>query len=323
MAVRRPWIDGLRLVPGSTKLIGLRWLLFVVAALPGLSVGMGAIGESLANRPYFAEAPDPLPLLPLMRMLGRMPGSVWGTLALAAVVAWLGNLLLTAGAVAIFGAPRSGRPRVWRTVFGAGTHALWAYLRIASTALLVAVVGSRVIALIAAGLLDHGRQEMWTMQSQFLVQAGRGLATLAWLTLVGLFAWWCRVIVVADERRRVRRLWTVVPRLWWRRPVGAVLLHLLLALATLIAGTGVLFAWRQSAAGGLGWALLWLAVLVALSYVWHWRLRAGRALWSSPDLVDLRAVPDTPWWLARRLLGRQRGRGSARTPAQTAPSRRD
>ena len=178
-----------------------------------------------------------------------------------------------------------------------------------STPLLLAMVGSRLIALIAARLLDHGRQELWTLHSQLLVQAGRGLATLGWLTLVGVFAWWCRV----------RRLWTVVPRLWWRRPVGALLLHLLLALATLLTGAAVLFAWRQSAAGASGWAVLWLAVLAGLSFVWHWRLRAGRGLWSSPDLIDLRAIPDSPWGLTGRLLRWPRRRRRA-APAATEPA---
>ncbi len=320
MAVRRPWIEGLRPVPGSVKLMTLRWLLFVVAALPGLAAGIGGIGESLANRPYFVEAPDPLPMFPLFRMLGRLPGSVWGMLVLAAVVAWLGNLLLTAGAVALFGTASDGRPKVWRTVFGAGTQVLWAYLRIALIAVVLAALGARIVGAIAERLLDHGSQAQWTLHAKFLVQVGRGLATLCWLTLVGVFAWWCRVIVVADERHRVRRLLTVVPRLWRRRPVGALALHFLLALGGLLAGTGVLFAWRQSSAGALGWTLLWLAVLAGLSFLWHWRLRSGRLLWSNPDLVDLRAVPDAPWRLPSRLYAKLRRRPKRTVPAAADPA---
>ena len=312
MAVRRPWIDGLRPVRGSAKLITLRWLLFIGAALPGLAVAVGGIGKTLANRPYFAEAPDPLPLLPLLRMLGRLPGSIWGMLVLAAIVAWLGNLLLTAGAVALFGTARGGRPLVWRTIFEAGTRSLWAYLRIALVALVMAMLGARIIGVIAEQLLEHGKLALWTFRTQLLLQAGRGLATLCWLTLVGVFAWWCRVIVVADQRRRVRRLWTVVPRLWWRHPIVALVLHFLLALGSLFAAAAVIFFWRQSSGGARGWAVLWLLVLAGLSFLWHWRLRAGRLLWSSADLIDLRAVPDTPWRLPSRLFGKlRRSRGAA------------
>jgi hypothetical protein len=148
----------------------------------------------------------------------------------------------------------------------------------------------------------------------FFLRLGRGLATICWLTLVGVFAWWCRVIVIADERRRVRRLWSVVPRLWLRRPVGALLAHFILALAALLGGAGVLFAWRQSPAGAVGWTLLWLVVLAGLSLLWHWRLRAGRLLWSSPDLIDLRTVPDAPWRLPSRLFGKLRRRRPVAAP---------
>ena len=166
--------------------------------------------------------------------------------------------------------------------------------------------------MIAEQLLEHGKVALWTFRTQFLLQAGRGLATLCWLTLVGVFAWWCRVIVVADQRRRVRRLWTVVPRLWWRHPIVALVLHFLLALGSLFAAAAVIFFWRQSSGGARGWAVLWLLVLAGLSFLWHWRLRAGRLLWSSADLIDLRAVPDTPWRLPSRLVGKlRRSRGAA------------
>ncbi len=314
MAVKRPWLTGLRPVPGSVQLMALRWLLFVVAALPGLAAAVAAIGQSIGNRPYFTEASDPLPMIPLIRLVDHLPGAVWAALVSTAAVAWLGNLLLTAGAVTLFGTTRGGRPRVWGTVFEAGTWSLWAYLRIALVALVLAAVGTRVIATLAERLLEHGQQAYWTMRAQFLLQSLRGLATLCWLTLVGLFAWWCRVIVIADERHRVRRLWTVVPRLWWRRPFSALGAHFLLALGALLAGAGVLFAWRQSAGGAVVWTLAWLAVLAGLSFLWHWRLRAGRLLWSSPELIDLRAVPDTPWRLAKTLRSRLRRRPRGAPP---------
>ena len=320
MAVKRPWWQGLRPVPGSYKLMALRWLLFVAAALPVLGAAMGGIGDGLADRPYFADAPDPLPLAPLMRMLGRVPGPVWGMLLLAPAAAWLGNLMLTAGAVALFGAPGGGRPRIWRTVFAAGTRSLWAYLRIALTAVVLAAIGARLIAVIGDEIHDHARQALWTMRSVFFLQVARGAATVCWLTLVGVFAWWCRVILVADERRRVRRLWTVVPRLWRRRPFSALVAHFLLSLAALLVGSLVIFSWRQSPAGGSGWSLAWLVVLAALSFLWHWRLRAGRLLWSSPGLIDLRAIPDAPWQLPSRLFGRLRRRRESRPRAPAAPA---
>ena len=317
MAVRRPWIEGLRPVSGSGRLLGLRWLLWIVAAAPGLALSLGGLGEGIADRPYFSEAPDPMPLFPLIRMLGEMPGAIWGGLALAAAGCWLANLWLTAGAVALFDPRRQGPPKLWRTVWDNGTRALWAYLRIALLALLFAAVGARLLGLVAERIQEHGAVTGWTLRAVFLLQMGRGLALVCWLTLVGVFVWWCRVIVVADDRRRVRRLLSVVPRLWWRRPIRGLALHFLLALGSLLASSAVLFAWRQSAAGPLGWVVLWLLVLAVLAFVWHWRLRACRLLWASPDLGDLRAVPDDPWRIFRRLRGRL---GALRRPARTAPA---
>jgi hypothetical protein len=305
----------MRLVPGSGRLMALRWLMFVVAALPGMAAGLGGIGESIGNRPYFSAAPDPLPLIPLVRMVELVPGPVWAALLLAAVTAWVGNLLLTAGAVTLFDPARRGRPRIWRMVFDAGANNLWAYLRISLTALVLVVVGARVIAMLAEQILEHGQVAGWTMRSRFMLHVGRGLATVCWLTLVGVFAWWCRVIVAADGRRRVRRLWAVVPRLWWRRPFAALLPHLLLALFALLAGSWVLYLWRQSSAGTIGWALSWLTVLAGVTLLWHWRLRSGRLLWSEAGLDDLRAVPDAPWRFARRLFGRLRRRRTTAAPA--------
>jgi hypothetical protein len=287
-------------------------------ALPGLAVAVSSIGESVGNRPYFSEAPDPLPLIPLLHLIDRLPGPLWGALLLAAAAGWLGNLLLTAGAVTLFGSPPGGRAGVWRTVFEAGGRSLWAYLRIALVALVLAAAGARVIGLVSERLALHGEHALWTMRARFLLQIGRGTALLCWLTLVGVFAWWCRVIVVADERRRVRRLWTVVPRLWRRRPFGALVAHFLLALASLLAAAGTLFAWRQSPAGAAVWAPAWLAVLAGLSFFWHWRLRAARLLWSSSDLIDLRAVPDMPWRLPSRLFGWLRRHRRRRPAAETA-----
>ena len=150
-------------------------------------------------------------------------------------------------------------------------------------ALVLAAIGARVVGVVAERLLDHGTAAEWTLRAKLFVQAGRGLATVCWLTLVGVFAWWCRVIVVADERHRVRRLLTVVPRLWRRRPMGAVVPHFLLALGGLLVGGAVLFAWRQSSAGFAGWALLWLAVLACAAGPATWRLQ--RPSRPTPDAV--------------------------------------
>ena len=320
MAVKRPWLEGLRLVPGSPVLMVQRWLLFVVAALPSLAAGIRGIGDGIADRPYFVEAPDPLPMLPLIRLVDELPGSLWDMLVLAAGVAWLGNLLLTAGAVALFGTSRDDRPLVWRTIFEAGTHALWAYLRIALVALVLAALGAAILGAITGQLQEHGRQALWTLRTRFLVQVGRGLA---YPVLVDPGRSLC-LVVPADRRRRPA---PPRPPVVDRGAAAVVAAAVRRFGRPPSAGPGqpdgrhrravrlASIADRQRWAGP--WCGCWSSS--ALSFLWHWRLRAGRLLWSSPDLIDLRAVPDTPWRLPSRLLGRLRRRplGAPKMPGTT------
>lgn len=314
MAVSRPWRTGLRPVPGSIALMALRWLLFVVAGLPSLAVAISGIGARVGSHTYFTEAPDPMPMVPLSRMLEAIPASISGILLVTALLVWFGNLMLTAGAVAIFGRTGSSSPRTLATVLESGSRSLGAYLRIAFVSLFLALLGTRLITLLSGRIMDHAREALWTLDARFDVQLLRVLATVSWLTVVGVFAWWCRVLVVADDRRRIRRTWLLVLRLWWRRPLSALVSHFLLALGTLLAGSWILFAWRQSPAGYAGWALLWLALLVALAAIWHWRLRAGQLLWSSDRFTELRSVPDEPWHLQRRIWRRLRRRRARQEP---------
>jgi hypothetical protein len=287
----------------------LRWLLWVFAALPGIAGARGALGESIANRPQFTEAPDPLPFLEFARLIAEIPGGVWATFALGVIIGWTGNLFLTAGAVDIVGRRDTGGVKVLRTVFDTGVRHLWVYVRIALFAVLFIGVGSRLLAVIFERLGEHGQLAGWSAETLvFNLGITRGLILLLWLTIVGVFALWSRVIVVADGRRYVRRLPSLVVRLWLRRPVGSLVVHLVLVFATLFASSGVLAGWRQSSARSTGWIVLWLGVLMAQALIWHWRIRASRLIWSASDLEDLRARPDAPWRLFRRIRERWRKR---------------
>ena len=124
---------------------------------------------------------------------------------------------------------------------------------------------------------------------------------LAWAGVTGVCAMWCRVILVADGRRRVRRLWPVVPRLWWRSLLSGLVFHWMLSIASVLSGAMVLAAWRQSTGAGGLWFVVWQAVLLLQAFLWHWRLRACRLIWAANDLDDLRATPDEPWRLFHRL----------------------
>jgi hypothetical protein len=301
MAVTRAWMRGATFAPGSLRLILLRWTLCIIAAVPGMMAARGAL-EGTARRPYFAEAPDPLPVIELGRFMQQIPGSVWGVFAAGVVVSWLGGLLLTAGAVAVLDPARTGPVKVLRTILDRGLHSFWAYVRVGLLALLVIVIGNRLIELVFERLGRHGTVAGWTEQTlMILLPFSQAALSLLWISLVGVLALWCRVMIVAGERRYVRRLPSMVLRLWWRRPVRGLGAHILLATLSLAVGAAVLFAWRQSAGSTGGWLALWLTVLLMQAFVWHWRLRASRLIWSDGELADLRTRPDSPWRWIRRL----------------------
>jgi hypothetical protein len=222
-------------------------------------------------------------------------------------LAWLASLLLTAAAVEILARRREGRVRVWRTVLDTGSRFLWVYLRIALLSLVLIAIGGRVIGMIFERMGDHGQVAGWSARTLlWTLPIWRVALLLVWATLVGVLAWWCRVIAVADARRYLRRMPGPALRLLWRRPVQAWLAHVAASLASVILGGVVLLFWRQSPAGPTGWTALWLLVLLVQSFVWHWRLRAGRLVWDAEDQRDLRSRPDGPWHWPRRLVDRLR-----------------
>ena len=109
-------------------------------------------------------------------------------------------------------------------------------------------------------------------------------------------------------------------RIWWRIPFQAFVLQWILAMGSVLAGAGVLVAWRQSPGPGEGWFAVWIALLVVQAGAWHWRLRTLRLIWSGPEVQDLRERPDAPWDLLRRLARRFRpAPPSAVSPAESPP----
>lgn len=323
MAVSGPAVDALRGAPGSARLVLTRWLLAIAAAAPGLLAARGALEGSAGRQPWFADAPDPLPIRQLTALL-RDLGPAVPVLAAGVVVAWLAQLLLTAAAVEVFDPRRPSAPvRLWRRTFDTGTRYLWPYLRVTLAALVLLAVGARLVGVVFEALRDRGELAGWSAQTiVFTLPALRLACLVAWAGLVGLLAWWARVIVVSGDRRRIRRVLPMALRAWWRWPVQGVLLHLAVGAATLAVGAGVLGLWRQSPGHGVGWFVAWIGVLLAQAYLWHWRLLTLSLIWGSADLDDVRATPDEPWRVVRRLAARL-GRVRRRTAAPPVDSAHD
>jgi hypothetical protein len=94
------------------------------------------------------------------------------------------------------------------------------------------------------------------------------------MTLIGIFAFWVRVITVVDNRRDLRRLPMAVLRLFLRRPVAALLFQFAAIALVLILQAVALLCWRQSS-GGVLWPVLWAAALFFAAWVWQLRIRVA------------------------------------------------
>jgi hypothetical protein len=320
VALNRVWLEAARPVRGSPRLILLRWLLWIAAALPGVALGTGGLAEGPAAASSLAGAPQPFPLVDLVRFVTRVPSFVWAVSFGGMALAWLGHQLLTAGALAVLSPGTADRPSVRRAVVDEGMRFLLRFLRVAILGFACMVVAATLSGFGFDWIGAHAERNAWSVRTILLtlptVQAIT-LLLLAWA--IGACGTWGRVVIVADDRRYVRRLLTIVPRICARRPLQGFVLQIALMVVPAVAGATVLFAWRQSGAGSTGtWVAVWLLVLLAQSFVWHWRLRICCELWAI-DRHRWSAVPDEPWHPVRRAWSRiRRWLDSRATPPDEA-----
>jgi hypothetical protein len=313
MAVSRPGLEALRPGAGSLRLVAARWMLSILAALPGIAAANAALSESVGTKPWFTEAPHPLPLPQFFGVLDEA-GAVLPILFLGALVAWIFHQMLTAAAIEILDPRRTpGRVRLWRTLVDSGWRHLLIYLRVSLLALVCLVVGARGVTAVFGRLADRGVVEGWTGQTLiYTLPVVQVLVLLAWAGIVGAFAWWSRVILTQGGRRYVRRMLTVVPRLMWRSPLLGFLLHWFLATASVLIAVVALFSWRQTPgvahSVAIGWLIAWLVLLLVQAAVWQYRLRLLSLTWSLARFDDLRGKPDSSWGLFRRLKQRLKRR---------------
>jgi hypothetical protein len=314
----RPVTAGLNLVPGSLQLILLRWALVALAAVPAMFAAIVGIAATVARQPYFTDVRGPLPIAQLLRLSREVPPGILATLALAAVLALVGQQVLVAGALHWLEPARGPRPSsteepVALVVIKSGGRWLWAMLRVVLLAAALSTVGLIAIDCLFERLVDHGTGQGWTGRTLWLrLPLLEVAASLVWAAIVGAWAFWCRVLMVADGRRRVRSAGVLVLRVWWRRPLAAPLFFVVLTLAMLLGSAAVLALWRQhpptALPGVIPLAVTWLLVLLVQAMAWHWLLRAARLLYADASLEDLRSRPDAPLGvgrLVRRLLRRK------------------
>ena len=284
MALIQSAANIIRPTAGTWRVVLSRWALYVVAMLPGLFAMKRHLEQTVGLRPWFQDVEMPLDMLGFKFVVAELSGGM-SLLMLGAFIVWALQLVWLAGAVQILNASKFDVPR---KIFANGWTYLGRFVRIAVFSVIVIIAIHLALKFLFGSLATRAELEDWTVQrSLFDLNLWRALLTFTALTLVGTFAFWARVITVADGRRRLRRLPVLLLRLFARRPVSALIFQFAAIAAILFVQAVALWSWRQSG-GGLAWLLLWATLLLVASWIWQLRIRAALAIWQREDLRMVR-----------------------------------
>lgn len=282
MALIQGAADIIRPTTGTWRAVFSRWTLYVVAMLPGLAAMTSHLKQTVGLRPWFQDVEMPLDMLGFKFLAAELSGGL-PLLMLGAFIVWVLQLVWLAGAVEVLGSSPFDVPR---KVFANGWLYLGRFVRIAVFSILAIIAFHLALKFIFGSLATRAELEDWTVQkSLFDLNLWRALMTFTALTLVGTFAFWARVITVADRRRKLRRLPLLLLRLFVRRPISALMFQFATIALVLCVQAIALWSWRQSG-GGLAWLVLWATLLFIASWVWQLRIRAALAIWQREDLRD-------------------------------------
>lgn len=326
-AARGPLLSALGPTRGQIRWLAARLAVVVFSSLPALVAGLAGVSGGLARRPYYTEVDGRLPLAHLSRLLRDLPGAFVPAAIIGVVLALLADQLLTAGAIVFFDPARAPeeRGKVSAAALSDGLRHLWPFLRIIGLSLVLWGVGIGLVRVLSRRLDIMAYSSGWTGATAALrLPALSALLLLVWVASVGAWAFWCRLLTVADGRRRVRRTGLLALRVFRSYPLRSWGVYVLSTIVVTLASGAVLVAWRQAeprtVAGALGWALVWLGSLFAQAFVWLWLLRAGRLLLAAEDLATVRSAPDDPFGLPGKLLWwRRKGGDGPREGAPGAP----
>jgi hypothetical protein len=259
-------------VKGTWRVVMSRWGLYVFAMVPGLFVLTGELNESVGLRPYFQNLQLPLDIVDAYLLAAELFGGGTTILMLGVAVICVLQLVWLGGATLLL---NSADNQAKQKLFRPGWQFLGRYVRIAIFSLVVVIAAHLGIKSLFAMLSARSEVEDWAFQTSMIgLNVWRAGVLFVALTLIGTFAFWVRIITVAENRRDLRRLPVIVIRLFLRRPV-AVLLFQFAAIALVLSLQVVaLVCWRQSS-GGLLWPVLWAVTLFFASWVWQVRIRAA------------------------------------------------
>jgi len=284
MALIQSAANIIRPVAGTWRVILSRWALYVVAMLPGLLAMKRHLEQTVGLRPWFQDVEMPLDMLSLKFVAAELSGGM-SLLMLGAFIVWVLQLVWLAGAAQILDTSKNYLPR---KIFGNGWSYLGRFVRIAVFSILAIIAFHLALKFLFGSLATRAELEDWSVEKSFFdLNLWRAVITFTALTLIGTFAFWARVITVADSRRKLRRLPLLLLRLFARRPVSALIFQFAAITVVLFVQAVALWSWRQSG-GGLAWLVLWAMLLLVASWIWQLRIRAALIIWQREDLRVVR-----------------------------------
>lgn len=303
-------VDGARGAAGSWRRIALRILLGIACFAPARFAADAAMQKRLAGFPEGGGSGPLLPFESVVDLLGEA-GSAYGGMLLAGLIVFLLlDQILTAAATWAADPDRVDRRiGVWRSLWSEGAPHLFPLLRILAVVLVAQAVGLVVVNKLFLALDAHAQREGWTADTRFvsLVEL-RVLVHGALMATIGAWAFWARILTVADERAIVRRTLTDSLRIFWRAPLSWVGLFVVTTVAVQLFTGWLLVKLSPPVSPALA-VVGALAVVVLSAKTWDFLVIAGRRVYRDGPFDDLRARGDQPWDVVgtvRRLLERPR-----------------
>jgi hypothetical protein len=284
----------------------------VLAVLPVAWAAGAELAPGLARATWITDLGRPLPLVPLAVLLGEVVAAVATPAAAALGLSLLGHWAVLAAVLTVLrreveGLPVGPQEPVHRLPAAAGRH-LGAFLRVAAAAL----GGLVVVGLMARSVGAAAALFPDTALAALTLGALRALVFALGAWMVGAAALLARVLLVVDDRRRVRRVLPMVLRIWIRAPVTGLLLPTLASVLAAVPGAVALGGWRDSG-GASAWVVAAVVAMVLRALVGL--VVAGalvRLVAGHPGLDELRRTPDAPFGVLSRL--RERLRDGLRGP---------
>ncbi|MGI9200493.1 MAG: hypothetical protein ACR2QL_05510 [Woeseiaceae bacterium] len=254
---------------GTWRVVGARWLLYMLAVLPGMMSLGRHLDDKIGTRPWFHDLQTPLSTLSTKFVVAEIGGGV-ALLGAGATIIWLLQLVWLGGSTLIFD-PR--KPQITKNLFANGWQFLARFVRIAIIALVVTLVLQLIVRKVFSGVSSTAEVEGWAVYDAFFtLNLWRASIMFVLLTTVGVIAFWMRIIAVTEDRTDTRRLPWQTLKLLASKPFTAFVLQFLLICAVLGIQAMALWCWRQSPNGGL-WFGLWSLMQLATAYIWQLRVR--------------------------------------------------